>query len=53
MGDLDEGLAIIESLQDSSGECLLDVLDGSSLGNGGIGIAAGPGYSNLLKYPAQ
>ena len=52
-GDLNEGLAVIESLQNSGGKGLLDVLDGSGLGNSGIGIAAGLGYSNLLKYPPQ
>jgi len=40
-GDLDEWLSVIESLEDSSGEGLLDVLDGSGLGNGGIGITSG------------
>merc|ERR1719392_605024 len=42
-GDLDEGLAVIESLEDSGGEGLLDVLDGSGLGNGGVSITAGLG----------
>ena len=42
-GDLNEWLSIIESLQDSGGECLLDVLDGGGLGNGGIGITSGLG----------
>ena len=40
-GDLNEWLSIIESLKDSGGEGLLDVLDGSGLGNGGIGITSG------------
>ena len=40
-GDLDEWLSVIESLEDSGGEGLLDVLDGSGLGNGGIGITSG------------
>ena len=40
-GDLNEWLSIIESLEDSSGKGLLDVLDGSGLGNGGIGITSG------------
>merc|ERR1719223_1615077 len=31
-GDLNEGLSVIESLEDSSGKGLLDVLDGSGLG---------------------
>jgi hypothetical protein len=35
-GDLNEWLSIIKSLQDSGGKSLLDVLDGSGLGNGGI-----------------
>ena len=42
-GDLNEGLSIIESLEDSGSEGLLDVLDGSGLGNGGIGITTGLG----------
>jgi len=40
-GDLNEGLSVIESLEDSSGESLLDVLDGSGLGNGGISVSSG------------
>ena len=40
-GDLNEWLSIIESLEDSSGKGLLDVLDGGGLGNGGIGITSG------------
>merc|ERR1719197_108995 len=40
-GDLNEWLSIIESLEDSGGKSLLDVLDGSGLGNGGIGITSG------------
>ena len=42
-GDLNEWLSVIESLEDSGGEGLLDVLDGSGLGNGGIGITSGLG----------
>ena len=42
-GDLNEWLSIIESLEDSGGKGLLDVLDGSGLGNGGIGITSGLG----------
>ena len=42
-GDLNEWLSIIESLEDSGGEGLLDVLDGSGLGNGGITITSGLG----------
>src|SRR6056300_872498 len=42
-GDLNEWLSIIESLEDSSGEGFLDVLDGSGLGNGGISITSGLG----------
>jgi len=34
-------LSIIESLEDSGGEGLLDVLDGGGLGNGGISITSG------------
>ena len=42
-GDLNEWLSVIESLEDSSGEGFLDVLDGSGLGNGGITISSGLG----------
>ena len=42
-GDLNEWLSVIESLEDSSGKGLLDVLDGSGLGNGGITITSGLG----------
>ena len=42
-GDLNEGLSIIESLEDSGSEGLLDVLDGSGLGNGGIRVTSGLG----------
>ena len=40
-GDLNEWLSVIESLEDSGGEGLLDVLDGGGLGNGGISITSG------------
>ena len=40
-GDLNEWLSVIESLEDSGGKSFLDVLDGSGLGNGGIGITSG------------
>ena len=36
-------MSVIESLEDSSGKSLLDVLDGSGLGNGGIGSTSGLG----------
>ena len=42
-GDLNEWLSVIESLEDSSGKGLLDVLDGSGLGNGGVTITSGLG----------
>ena len=42
-GDLNEWLSVIESLEDSGGKGLLDVLDGSGLGNGGITISSGLG----------
>merc|ERR1711903_175128 len=48
-GDLDEGLAIIKSLEDAGGEGLLDVLDGGGLGNGGIGITAGLGGEGAVE----
>merc|ERR1719197_2436364 len=40
-GNLDEWLSVIESLEDSGGEGLLDVLNSGGLGNGGIGITSG------------
>merc|ERR1712172_376639 len=42
-GDLNKGLSIVESLEDSGGEGLLDVLDGGGLGNSGISITSGLG----------
>ena len=42
-GDLNEWLSVIESLEDSSGKGLLDVLDGGGLGNGGVSITSGLG----------
>merc|ERR1711981_982037 len=42
-GDLNEWLSVIESLEDSGGKGLLDVLNGSGLGNGGITITSGLG----------
>merc|ERR1711881_758651 len=42
-GDLNQWLSVIKSLEDSSGESLLDVLDGSGLSNGGIRVTSGLG----------
>ena len=42
-GDLNEWLSVIESLEDSGSKSLLDVLDGSGFGNGGISITSGLG----------
>jgi hypothetical protein len=42
-GNFNEWLSIIESLKDSSGKGLLDVLDSGGLGNGGITISSGFG----------
>ena len=42
-GDLNEWLSVIESLEDSGGKGLLDVLDGGGLGNGGVTITSGLG----------
>merc|ERR550539_2112400 len=42
-GNFDERLSVIESLEDSGSEGLLDVLDGGGLGNGGISITSGLG----------
>src|SRR6056300_812507 len=49
-GDLNEWLSIIKSLEDSSGEGFLDVLDGSGLGNGGISISSGLGLLGRLRW---
>jgi hypothetical protein len=48
-GDLNEWLSVIESLEDSSGKGLLDVLDGSGLGNGGITISSGLGSEGGIE----
>ena len=40
-GNFDEWLSIIKSLEDSSGQGFLDVLDGSGLGNSGVSISSG------------
>ena len=40
-GYFNEWLSIIESLEDSSGQGLLDVLDSGGLGNSGISITSG------------
>ena len=48
-GDLDEWLSIIKSLEDSSGKSLLDVLDGSGLGNGGVTISSGLGLEGGVE----
>ena len=42
-GDLNEWLSIVKSLEDSSGQGLLDVLDGSGLGDGGVSVSHGLG----------
>merc|ERR1711939_132353 len=42
-GNFDEWLSVIESLEDSGGKGLLDVLDGSGLGNSGVSITSGLG----------
>ena len=42
-GDLNEWLSVIESLEDSSGKSLLDVLDGGGLGNSGVTVTSGLG----------
>ena len=47
--NFNKGLSIIESLKDSSGKGFLDVLDGSSLGNGGGFIVSGFGSEGGVK----
>ena len=48
-GDLNEWLSVIESLEDSSGKSLLDVLDGSSLGNSGGLVISGLGSESGVE----
>jgi hypothetical protein len=45
-GNLNKWLTIIESLEDSSGQGFLDVLDGSGLGNSGVSITSGLGLES-------
>jgi len=42
-------LSIVESLQDSGGECFLNVLDGGGLGNGSGFIVSGLGLKSLVE----
>merc|ERR1719478_543974 len=51
--DLNKGLSVIESLEDSSGEGFLDVLDGGGLGNGGISITYGLGHLGGRKVGSE
>ncbi len=48
-GNFNEGLSVIESLEDSSGEGLLDVLDGSSLGDSGSLVISSLGLKGGVK----
>ena len=48
-GNLDEGLSIIKSLEDSGSEGLLDILDGSGLGNSGIRVTSSLGAEGLVE----
>ena len=48
-GDLNEWLSVIESLEDSGGKGLLDVLDGGGLGNGGGLIISSLGREGGVK----
>merc|ERR1711977_496914 len=43
-GNLDEGLTVIKSLKDSSGQGFLNVFNGSSLSNGGVSVTSGLGH---------
>ena len=47
--DLNEWLSVIESLEDSSGEGLLDVLDGGGLGDGGSLVISGLGLESGVE----
>ena len=49
-GNFDEWLSVIESLEDSSGKSLLDVLNSGGLSNGGITITSGFGGESCLLY---
>merc|ERR1712139_318704 len=48
-GNFDKWLSVIESLEDSSGKSLLDVLDSGGLGNGGITISSGLGSEGGIE----
>ena len=52
-GDLDEGLSVIESLEDAGGKGLLDVLDGGGLGDSGglivLSLGSEGGVKGALK----
>ena len=48
-GDLDKGLSVIESLEDSSGEGLLDVLDSGGLGNSSSFIIVSLGIESRVE----
>ena len=48
-GNFDEGLTIIESLEDSGSKSFLDVFNGSSLGNSGGGVISGFGGECRLE----
>ena len=43
-GNFDEGLSIVKSLKDSSGQRFLDVFNGSGLSDGGISVSSSLGH---------
>jgi hypothetical protein len=51
--DLDERLTIVKSLENAGSESLLDVLNGGSLGNGGIGITLRLGLQGRVESAAK
>merc|ERR1719198_2932998 len=51
--NFDKGLSIIESLEDSGSEGLLDILDGSGLGNGGIRVSSSLGLGSRYEVGRQ
>ena len=52
-GNFNEWLSVVESLENSSSEGFLDVLDGSSLGNSGGGVVSGFGGEGRLQSCLQ
>ena len=52
-GDLDQRLSVVESLQDSSSEGFLDVLDSGGLSNGGVTVSSGLGSNGGVEVSGE